>query len=295
MSDPVPRAATRRVLSPPDAPRPARGRTPNTTVTEQRTAFTSASATSASATGASTGRLPRPERAERAEHAERGERGDDRRQALIDAARALIAERGFEGLRTRDVAERVGINHATIHHYFPTKEALIEAVVRDLVARLDTVRLIPEYGALAPREALGRHLRVACEQMVAEPALFVALDEFFLRAGRDPALSPVLNAVNDGWTGYLTGLFQRGRAAGAFRPDLEPQAAAAVVVGFFKGVALPVPDGGRALQDAIAQLERWIAGPDDALLGVGSSGTVAVDAAASEPAARRGDRRGGRA
>jgi AcrR family transcriptional regulator len=32
----------------------------------------------------------------------------DRRQKLVDSARELIAERGFEGLRTRDVVDAVG-------------------------------------------------------------------------------------------------------------------------------------------------------------------------------------------
>ena len=43
--------------------------------------------------------------------------GQDRRQALVEAAYRRIAECGFEGLRLRDVAAEVGIDHSTIHHY----------------------------------------------------------------------------------------------------------------------------------------------------------------------------------
>ena len=39
----------------------------------------------------------------------RRESGDERRIAIAHAARALIIEKGLEGLRTRDIAERVGI------------------------------------------------------------------------------------------------------------------------------------------------------------------------------------------
>src|SRR6202011_3156300 len=53
----------------------------------------------------------------------------DRRQALVQAAFNQVAERGFEGLRTREVAAEVGVNIATLHYYFPTKEALIRGVV----------------------------------------------------------------------------------------------------------------------------------------------------------------------
>src|SRR5205823_12230072 len=54
---------------------------------------------------------------------------EDRRRALVLAAFGQIAERGFEGLRTREVAAEAGVNIATLHYYFPTKEALIRGVV----------------------------------------------------------------------------------------------------------------------------------------------------------------------
>src|SRR5215471_17137196 len=113
----------------------------------------------------------------------------DRRQSLVDAARTLIAERGFEGLRTREVAERVGLNHATLHHYFATKEALIEAVVRDLVTHLATYRAAQASGELPARDALRTYLLAAREGVVSDPAPFIALGEFFLRAGRHPKLA----------------------------------------------------------------------------------------------------------
>src|SRR5262249_59342556 len=51
--------------------------------------------------------------------------GDERRDDLVRAAFACLAVGGFEGLRTRSVADRAGVNIATLHYYFPTKEALI--------------------------------------------------------------------------------------------------------------------------------------------------------------------------
>src|SRR5690242_2142097 len=62
----------------------------------------------------------------------------DRRTALVLAAYRQIAEQGFEGLRTRDVAAEVGVNIATLHYYFPTKEKLIEAVVAHAMDRFRT-------------------------------------------------------------------------------------------------------------------------------------------------------------
>ena len=64
-------------------------------------------------------------------------RKEDRQKALVQAAFNQIAERGFEGLRTREVAAGVGLNIATLHYYFPTKESLIRGVVAyDVAARI---------------------------------------------------------------------------------------------------------------------------------------------------------------
>ena len=59
---------------------------------------------------------------------------------LTVAAYERIAKGGFERLRTRDVANDAGVNVATLHYYFPTKEKLIEAVVGYAMGRFRTIR-----------------------------------------------------------------------------------------------------------------------------------------------------------
>src|SRR5262249_3953507 len=61
--------------------------------------------------------------------------GERRRQDLVEAAFTLIAEKGLEGLRTRDIAARAGVNISTLHYYFETKEALLVAVVQHVPQR----------------------------------------------------------------------------------------------------------------------------------------------------------------
>src|SRR5690606_22021738 len=62
----------------------------------------------------------------------RRESSEDRRAAIARAAGELIVEKGVEGLRTRAIAERVGINIATLHYHVPTKEALIGLVAETM-------------------------------------------------------------------------------------------------------------------------------------------------------------------
>ncbi len=49
----------------------------------------------------------------------------------MGASLALFAERGFHGTRVPEIAERAGVGVGTIYRYFPTKEALVNAVYRD--------------------------------------------------------------------------------------------------------------------------------------------------------------------
>jgi AcrR family transcriptional regulator len=182
----------------------------------------------------------------------------DRRQTLIDAARDLIAERGFEGLRTRDVAERVGLNHATLHHYFATKEALIEAVVLDLVTHLATYRTAQASGDLPAREALRAYLLAARAGVSSDPAPFIALGEFFLRAGRNPRLAAIMRGLETGWTGFFIALLERGQREGAFRRNFDPATVARILVTYLGGVRPPLRDGGAALKREHEQLEAWI-------------------------------------
>src|SRR5262245_10716103 len=58
--------------------------------------------------------------------------GEAQRQALVRAAYDLIAEKGFEGLRTRDVADKAHVNVATLNYNFKHKDDLIRGVVQYL-------------------------------------------------------------------------------------------------------------------------------------------------------------------
>jgi AcrR family transcriptional regulator len=52
-----------------------------------------------------------------------------RRQAVVDAALRLLAEREYEQIAVREVAESAGVALATLYHYFPSKEHLFAEVL----------------------------------------------------------------------------------------------------------------------------------------------------------------------
>src|SRR4051794_36358354 len=60
----------------------------------------------------------------------RSRRKDARPAEIVEAALALFAERGFAATKLEAVAERAGIGKGTLYLYFPNKEELFRAVVR---------------------------------------------------------------------------------------------------------------------------------------------------------------------
>jgi TetR/AcrR family transcriptional regulator len=82
---------------------------------------------------ASTKPLSRPADAD--EPAARRERRKEARPGeLLDAALDLFVEKGFAATRAEEVAARAGVSKGTLFLYFPSKEELFKAVVRENIS-----------------------------------------------------------------------------------------------------------------------------------------------------------------
>lgn len=64
----------------------------------------------------------------------RERRKEARPGELLDAALALFVEKGFAATRVEEVAARAGVSKGTLFLYFPSKEELFKAVVRETIA-----------------------------------------------------------------------------------------------------------------------------------------------------------------
>ncbi|MBV8097900.1 MAG: TetR/AcrR family transcriptional regulator, partial [Verrucomicrobia bacterium] len=90
----------------------------------------------------------------------------ERRSEIVRAAYWTLAEKGFEGLRMRDIAKRAGIDHSTLHYYFAGKEALIDAIVDYIVLDLAVGRSpVAESEEVSPRLRLSAHFDALIRQL----------------------------------------------------------------------------------------------------------------------------------
>jgi AcrR family transcriptional regulator len=179
---------------------------------------------------------------------------EKRRQELVLAAYREIAEHGFEGLRTREVAAEVGVNIATLHYYFPTKESLIQAVLEHAMGRFRTT--LAAHGS--PSDQLRNYLRAVRKLLLDEPELGAVMAELALRSVRDRSTGRIMNAMYDTWHVTVRGLLRRAVKDGNLKADLDNDAVAALIVATLTSMTLPVMGDATRGDQALRQLERWL-------------------------------------
>ncbi|MFT3821294.1 MAG: helix-turn-helix domain-containing protein [Rubrivivax sp.] len=103
------------------------------------------------------------------------ERSAETRRRILDAALALLGERGYAGLRTSDVAAAAGVSKGAQTHHFPSKDELVVAVVEHVFVRATEQARVRARRAASPDEAIKALLADAQEFFFSELFL-IALD-----------------------------------------------------------------------------------------------------------------------
>ena len=187
--------------------------------------------------------------------------GDERRRSLVEATYHLIAEGGFEQLRTRNIAARAGVNIATLHYYLVSKEDLIRSVVEYLLQQFMTAYLPGSpFEMRTPVEKIRGELAELQYLLHEKLDMFIVLNELVLRSLHDPAIHHMIKWLDEGWHTYLAQIIRDGREQGLFRADLDPDSAATWLILLNKGTALHwMTNPGAVDFDRIrADVEHWL-------------------------------------
>lgn len=146
------------------------------------------------------------------------------RSEILDAAAVLLGRDGYQAATVRAIAAQVGIKAASIYHHFPSKDAIVQAVLdrgvavvhEAVVAALAT--LPPDASAeVRLRAALRAHLGASLEHGA---YTYAAVRGF----GSVPAAVRAPNrgvrrAYEDLWRGIVADLQAEGRVDPTIAPD----------------------------------------------------------------------------
>ncbi len=104
-----------------------------------------------------------------------------------------------------DVAKDVGINNATLIHHYPSKVALIKAVVERFTQRFEAVADSANTDGTA-QVKLARHMRSSVELMRTAPEMFVVLNEIMIKGRRDAEISRLVSVPLTAWRHHIVAL-----------------------------------------------------------------------------------------
>jgi AcrR family transcriptional regulator len=164
---------------------------------------------------------------------------EDRRAAILDAAVAVVVERGYGAARVSDIAERAGTSTGTVHYYFPTKVDVLDAALQHASDR-SNIRHRSELASLSdPRERLLRliDLQLPDGPVADEWAVWL---EFWNEARHREELRERNREVYDRWVGLIESIVRDGVTSGQFRGDVDPADFALRFAGLFDGLGIQV-------------------------------------------------------
>ncbi|PPL17496.1 hypothetical protein GY24_11460 [Microterricola pindariensis] len=116
---------------------------------------------------------------------------DGRREQILRVAARHFGRDGFEAVSVRDIAEQAGVTRALVYHYFPGKDALLDAVLRREAEEL-LAATAPD-PALSPRENLERALGAYLDHFAASGG---GLRELYAPRASAPAVVHEIAASN---------------------------------------------------------------------------------------------------
>ena len=179
-------------------------------------------------------------------------KGQAIRQAVLETAARLFAERGFGGTNLQDIAAELGISRPALYYYFNSKEDILASMVEEitvfsgkrateLVAKTDT----------NPSESLRQLVENHARWLLDHSIEFKMID----RSEND--LPAAVRKTNDRSKRLVldnfTRIIERGIEIGHFRP-IDPQVTAFAIIGMCAWTAWWFRADGRMSSAEVAQL-----------------------------------------
>jgi AcrR family transcriptional regulator len=185
---------------------------------------------------------------------------EDRRSAIVEAARTLFAHNGFHGTGTSDIAAAAGCSEPVIYKHFASKQALFAAALED-ATRLMRERF--DEAAVGEGDLFDSYLRFV-RSLCSDP---VVADVWRLRhlavtLTAIPEIRESLERMLEAWQAKVRAAVEDGRAHGSIRQDADPEAVSMLFFGLGLSAGFMSAVEG---EDALQRFPRHIEGLVDLL------------------------------
>ena len=183
------------------------------------------------------------------------------RQRILNAATQVFTQKGLRGARTREIARLAGVNVASIHYYFGTKEGLYERIIRPIFTMVVDGLKGASRSSADPCRCIEAVVDAYFDLLREHPELPRLMMWELVDGGvaLEKVIKPMLKEEEILVSERLRQVFQKGQKMGMFKPHNPSQAVISLVAlcvfPFFAGRLINTFFPGQAL-DAEFMAER---------------------------------------
>jgi TetR/AcrR family transcriptional regulator, fatty acid metabolism regulator protein len=153
---------------------------------------------------------------------------EERRRQILNAAVRAFAKKGYHASRVSDIAEEAGVAYGLVYHYFESKDAVLEAIFREMwgmmVGAINAVESLDE----SPREQLRKACAIVLRTWRDYPDVVRVLVREVARSGEQ--LQREVEEIAHAFQA-LQRIVERGQEQGEFRTDISSRLAAWIIYG----------------------------------------------------------------
>ena len=121
------------------------------------------------------------------------ERAAETRQRILDAAAREFAANGLAGARTEAIAAAAGVNKALIYYYFNSKDALYQAALEDIAARVRDTTIAVLMKDASPGERIVRAALSHFDRVLSQQVFQSLMQQEMIRLHKgEPGVLPVI-------------------------------------------------------------------------------------------------------
>ncbi|MCX8507911.1 MAG: TetR/AcrR family transcriptional regulator [Rhodobacteraceae bacterium] len=171
---------------------------------------------------------------------------DDRASALLEAVKRAFAEKGFDGASMQDLARAAGMSAGNFYRYFPSKDAIVAAMVqKDLAEVQEDFLQIQRSGS--PEQSLITAFERRIDSMsTVDGPLWAEIDA---AAVRKPEIAAALSKMEGAVMELMTTLFARISGRNPHEAQHLYSAQVCFLMMLYKGAALWVVSKGQHTPD----------------------------------------------
>lgn len=160
-----------------------------------------------------------------------------RRDAILEATAAIIAESGLSGLSMTAVARRASVAPALLYYHFGSREDLVRAALHYANDRGPSINLLTARDGQNGFEAVRAALLAEFDDDPGVRNLNLIWNEVAVLAVFDAGVRDDLAGVTTAWNDAVAVGVLRGIADGSIRSDLDPGTVADLLTALLEGLS----------------------------------------------------------